>query len=141
MSSQSLPSWMSYLPLANFILTWGIAGYVYWDRRRSDAKKRIIAIEDRLKKSEDGIKTISASVKTPPHDSRWDGVEKRLSAIEAAVRNPGVCSNHGRMEENDKHINARLDGIKAGVDKIDGRLEGINRMVDLLTQNELNGGK
>jgi len=139
--SSQLPYWMSYLPLANFILTWGIAGYVYWDRRRSDAKKRIIAIEERLKTSEDSIKSIAASIKTPPADPRWDGVEKRLLAIEAAVKNPGVCSNHGRMEDNDKHINARLDGIKAGVDKIDGRLEGINRMVDLLTQNELNGGK
>lgn len=128
--SATYPTWMMYLQIANFFLTWGTAAYVYWDRKRSAAGKRLAGIEARLKKLEN-----------PPADERWDKVDKQLMAIEYAMKNPSVCSNHGRMEDNDRHINARMDGIKAVLDKIDGRLEGINRMVDLLTQNELNGGK
>lgn len=129
--SATYPNWMMYLQIANFLLTWGTAAYVYWNRKRSAETKRLAAIEARLQK-------VEGAIKNPP---ALDGLEKRLIAIELALKNPTVCSNHNRMEDNDRHINARLDGIKAGLDKIDGRLEGINRMVDLLTQNELNGGK
>lgn len=125
------PTVMMYMQVTNFFLTWITAAYVYWVRRRLAASERLQVIEDRLKKLE-------ADSKNPP---ALDSLDKRLMAIEVALKNPSVCSNHSRMEKNDRDINTKMDAIKAGLDKIDGRLEGINRMVDLLTQNELNGGK
>jgi hypothetical protein len=65
-------------------------------------------------------------------NERFDELANRIGDIEKKIDRP--CANHPNFE-------ARLDSIDKGVAKIDGRLEGINRMVDLLTQNELQGGK
>lgn len=65
-------------------------------------------------------------------NKRFDALTVRITEIEKKIERP--CVNHVSFE-------ARLDSIDKGVAKIDGRLEGINRMVDLLTQNELSGGK
>lgn len=74
-------------------------------------------------------------------NSRFKDIEERLGKVEKTVLTMPTCGNHARMEDTDKHINNRLDNIGKLLAKIDGRLEGINRMVDLLTQNELKGGK
>ena len=125
------PILMMYMQVTNFFLTWLTAAYVYWARHRLAASERLKVIEDRLRRLEIETKNPAA----------LEGLDKRLMAIELALKNPSVCANHSRMEKNDRDIGAKLDAMKAGLDKIDGRLEGINRMVDLLTQNELNGGK
>lgn len=71
-------------------------------------------------------------------NARFRKLEDRMSKVES---DKGVCSSHARMEATDNKVEAQLDTIGKGVSRIEGRLEGINRMVDLLTQNELGGGK
>jgi tetrahydromethanopterin S-methyltransferase subunit G len=75
------------------------------------------------------------------NSTRFKEVEDRLTKIESKVQSMPVCGNHSRMEDTDRHINDSLAQMGNLLAKIDGRLDGINRMVDLLTQNELTGGK
>lgn len=125
--SAQLPYWMSYLPLANFVLTWGIAAYVYWDRRRSDAKKRLAVIESKLQKLE-------TTVKNPPSDDRWEKVEKRLVTIEAAVRTRPQCSSHSRMEENDIKLFKRFDELHGDIRELTGGVKALTRAVDMINE-------
>ena len=134
MSPQSLPSWSIYIQIANFILTWGLAFYMYWSRRRDAGSKRLTGIEARLQKLE-------VSVKNPPTDLRWEGVEKRLLAIEPAVKSPGVCSNHGRMEKNDVKLFERLDTLHGDMKEMSGGVKGLSATLDLINQHLINGGK
>lgn len=133
MTSQ-YPLWRMALDITHFLLTWGVAFYVYRNRRNKAADDRLTGMETRLT-------TIETAVKNPPADVRFSAMETRLVAIEIAVNTPKECGSHRRMEDNDRDINAQLGTIEKLLSKVDGRLDGINRMVDLLTQNELNGGK
>ena len=113
MSPQSLPSWSIYIQIANFILTWGLAFYMYWSRRRDAGSKRLTGIEARLQKLE-------VSVKNPP---------------------PGVCSNHGRMEKNDVKLFERLDTLHGDMKEMSGGVKGLSATLDLINQHLINGGK
>jgi hypothetical protein len=104
-------AWKFYLDIILIAINAGIGAYVWWSNREKVT------------------------------NSRFKKIEERVGKVEGTVARMPVCDNHTRMEANDKHINDRLESIDRGLSKIDGRLEGINRMVDLLTQNELSGGK
>ena len=67
-------------------------------------------------------------------NKRFDALTKRIGELESKIERRKECPHHPAFE-------LRLDSIDRGVSKVDGRLEGIGRMVDLLTQNELSGGK
>lgn len=129
--SATYPTWMMYLQIANFFLTWGTAAYVYWDRRRDAASKRLSAIETRLQKSEATIKAIENSLKVPPV---WENVEKRLLAIEAAVKSPTVCNNHERMEENDTKLFKRLDDLHGDIRELTGGVKALTKAVDMINE-------
>ena len=135
MSFQSLPSWLIYMQIANFILTWGTAGYVYWDRRRDAATKRLSGIEGRLQKLEVTAKT------PPPIDPRWEKVEKELVEIKAAMKSPSVCSNHERMEKNDVKLFERLDKLHGDMKEMVGGVKGLAATLDLINQHLINGRK
>ena len=135
MSSQSLPSWSIYIQIANFILTWGLAFYMYWSRRRDAGSKRLATIESRLQKLELFAKT------PPPPDSRWEKVEKDLLEIKAAMKSPSVCGNHDRMEKNDVKLFERLDKLHGDMKEMCGGVKGLATTLDLITQHLINGRK
>ena len=124
-----------YLQIANFIFTWGTAGYVYWDRRRDAASKRLASMEARLQKVEVSIKT------PPPADPRWGIIEKELLGIKVAMESPGVCSNHGRMEKNDVKLFERLDTLHGDMREMSGGVKGLSATLDLINQHLINGGR
>lgn len=105
------PAWAFWFSVLQFVFNLALLVGVWWSNRQKVTAKKFKALEDRM-------------------------VE-----VETNVKIAPVCGQHLRMEEMDKTMLLRLDSIDKGVAKIDGRLEGINRMVDLLTQNELSGGK
>jgi len=65
-------------------------------------------------------------------NTRFKMLEDKMIKLETDILHPPSCPHHPGFV-------GRLDKIDRGVSKIDGRLEGIGRMVDLLTQNELGG--
>jgi hypothetical protein len=67
-------------------------------------------------------------------NTRFKALEDKMIKIESDIQHPPACPHHPDFK-------LRLEAIDRGLSKIDGRLEGIGRMVDLLTQNELSGGK
>lgn len=131
------PSWLMYLQILNFLLTWGTAAYVYWDRRRDAASKRLASMEGRLQKAENSLKSMDNSIKNPPADSRWEPLETRLVAIEAAVKNPGQCSNHRRMEENDVKLFGRLDALHGDIRELTGGVKRLAGAVDMINEHLL----
>lgn len=63
---------------------------------------------------------------------KFRAFEDRLTTAENSIKNPS-CKYHVGFEE-------RLDTINSGVSKIEGRLEGINRAVDLVNEFLINQG-
>ena len=66
-------------------------------------------------------------------NARFKEHDKRLNELEKKTDNPR-CPHHPSFE-------ARLDKMNGSLNKVDGRLEGIGRAVDLMNQFLINGGK
>lgn len=101
--------WILSFNIFQFLLSTGVALYVWWTNRDKITSTRFKILEDRI--------------------------------LVMELSGKATCCDHARMTETDQHITNRLEGISRVLSKIDGRLDGVNRMVDLLTQNELSGGK
>lgn len=132
------PFWMLILQISNFVLTWGTAAYVFFDRRRGAANQRLSDFEKRLQKAE-------STLKTPPVDPKWaafekqftdfeTALEKRVLAIESAVKNPSVCGSHLRMEDNDKRLFERLDELHGDISELSGGVKGLASTLDTINQ-------
>ncbi len=118
MTSGNYAEYQFYFNVFQFVFTLGIGVAAWWRTRETVNAKKLKGIDDRIVKVEKSVKDVETTVKSLP-----------------------VCNNHSRMEENDKEMLRRLEKIDRGVSTIAGRLDWVNRMVDLLTQNELSGGK
>lgn len=61
--------------------------------------------------------------------------EKRLGQLENDVKHPPSCTYHPRLEE-------RMDTAIGKIERMDGKLPGLNRAVDLMNEFLINqGGK
>lgn len=58
----------------------------------------------------------------------------KISEMESKLERRKECPHHPSFE-------ARLDAMNGSLNKVDGRLEGIGRAVDLMNQFLINGGK
>jgi predicted nuclease with TOPRIM domain len=61
--------------------------------------------------------------------------EKRLAQLESDVKHPPSCTYHPRLEE-------RMDKAIGKIERMDGKLDGLNRAVDVMNEFLINqGGK
>ena len=76
---------------------------------------------------------------------KFKGIEERVGKVEAAVKTIPTCSNHQRMEENDKRTADALEELNKGLSELKGlvrgRMEGIGSALDTIQQHLLSGGK
>lgn len=61
-------------------------------------------------------------------------VENSVKKIEVEVQHRPDCQYHGEFER-------RLDKLHGGINKVEGRLEGIGTSLDLIQQHLLSGGR
>ena len=56
-------------------------------------------------------------------------------------KRPAVCTNHQRMESNDKDLFVRLDSLHGDIRELVGGVKGLTNSLELINQHLLNGGK
>lgn len=68
-------------------------------------------------------------------NNRFSDAEKRLSKLENEVKHPPSCTYHPRLEE-------RMNQAVGKLERMDGKIDGLNRAVDLMNEYLINqGGK
>lgn len=66
---------------------------------------------------------------------RFKAAEDRLLQLENDVKHPPSCTYHPRLEQ-------RMDQAIGKIERMDGKLDGLNRAVDLMNEFLINqGGK
>jgi hypothetical protein len=68
-------------------------------------------------------------------NKRFQEAEKRLAGLESDIKHPPSCTYHPRLEE-------RMDTAVGKLERMDGKIDGLNRAVDLMNEFLINqGGK
>jgi len=123
MNYEELRLWLEVL---QFIATIVIGIFAWWRTRETIASHRFCAIEKKF----EGM------------DKKFAGMDKKVGEIDSAVKSGPTCVHHSRMEENDRRLFERLDGINGAINKVDGKLEGIGHTSDLINEFLISqGGK
>lgn len=66
-------------------------------------------------------------------NKRFQAAENRLLQLENDVKNPPSCTYHPRLEE-------RMDSAVRKLERMDGKLDGLSRAVDLMNEFLINQG-
>jgi hypothetical protein len=68
-------------------------------------------------------------------NKRFSAAEDRLMKLENDIKHPPSCTYHPRLEE-------RMNTAVGKLERMDGKLDGLNRAVDLINEFLINqGGK
>jgi hypothetical protein len=68
-------------------------------------------------------------------NKRFKAAEDRILKLESGVKHPPACTYHPRLAE-------RMDAAVGKLERMDGKLDGLNRAVDLINEFLINqGGK
>lgn len=67
-------------------------------------------------------------------------VNSDIAALRLEISQKIVCSNHGRMESDNKDQFVRMDQLNGQINKIDGKINGLVNSIDLLLKHHINGG-
>lgn len=66
-------------------------------------------------------------------NQRFTDAEKRLAKLETDVKHPPSCTYHPRLEE-------RMSAAVGKLENMNGKLDGLNRAVDLMNEYLINRG-
>lgn len=120
--------WNFYFQIFQFLATAAVGFYTWWSNREKVTGDRFSVLEDRMTKVEIQVKN------TIDNLPKWDGLEKRLVSIEAALKTPRQCGNHERMEDNDIKLFKRFDELHGDIREQIGALKGLTRSVDMINE-------
>ena len=147
-------AWRFWFDVVQVAGTAAIGLYLWWDRRSKARDKRLTDLEetvvthhnsiDNLKKSVEPIDAIQKMV--GDHDNSVESLEKDEEERKADCKEHhqrtkmlelGIRELPSRDELNT--LSKNIGDLTEKLGKLDGRLTGINRAVDLLNQHHLNG--
>lgn len=74
-------------------------------------------------------------------NERFTELEKRMTSAESKIKSIPVCSNHGRMEDNDTKLFERLDELHGDIREMVGGMKGLTNQLGLINEYLLKGGK
>lgn len=69
-----------------------------------------------------------------------DDHEKAIADLKLKAAAPGNCQQHAQQIATFGSLDARMDRVEGLVNRVDGRLEGIGRAVDLMNEFLINRG-
>lgn len=98
----------------NFVLTWGVALYMYLANKNKATNSRISELETDL-------------------DAKLDAHADRLARLEQDVR-------HGPQHVDLKRVHARIDELTGAIKRMEGEFGGANRTLSLIHEFLLKGG-
>ena len=133
------PALMFWFNIFQFLFTAAVAWYV-----RRVAKQK--ATETRFQKIEDHMETLATAkdLKTVCDDitSGCQAHHARTAKVEAAASSMRIELNHLPTQRQIEALNGSIMALSGELQNTQGRLEGINRAVDLINEFLINqGGK
>lgn len=128
----SLDAWKLWVDIGQFALT-GLVAFFVWLTRQSqvnrDAITRLsVALDERLDRVESRVLEADVSLRAVPTTTQCLEHVRRISQVEETLRHiPG--------HEDMKRVHARIDAVTELVSEVRGRLGGIERMLDMISQH------
>jgi hypothetical protein len=108
------------------VLSWVLAGASLLYARHASRNKKT---DERLTKIEQALSGINC----PAHEARTEMVEKSVIELRAELAHLPTQKQFGQL-------NASISDLNGSLQKTAGRLEGINRAVDLINEFLINQG-
>jgi hypothetical protein len=100
---------------ANFMLTWGVALYMYLANKNKATNSRIGELERDM-------------------EAKLDAHADRLARVEQDLR-------HAPTHDDLKRLHARIDDLAGGIRGLEGEFKGANHTLQLIHSYLLHGGK
>jgi hypothetical protein len=126
------PIWRMILDISNFVITWGVAIYVYFDKRKKQSDHRFDAVSQRFEAQAKRFEAV---------DKNFVALDKKLLEMESAVKHPD-CARHQVLEDklaqSNGAFNKRLDDLHGDIRELTGSVKGLNRAVDLMNEYLIN---
>jgi len=129
--------WRFWLDAGNYVATIAIGLYVWWDKRKIQTAKRFRAIEQWQAERGTRLETVEKAVKTTDNlcnvrHAQIESLDKRHLQLAADYRSLPTRADLGKISE-------QVNTIGENLGRMDGRLTGIGRAVDLMNQHLLKG--
>jgi len=128
----SLDAWKLWVDIAQFVLT-GLVAFFVWLTRQGQASRDAItslsvAFDERLDRVESRVLEADVSLRAVPSTERCLEHARRIGQVEETLRHiPG--------HEDMKRVHARIDAVTELASEVRGRLGGIERMLDMISQH------
>jgi hypothetical protein len=130
----SLDAWKLWVDIGQFALT-GLVAFFVWLTRQSQVNRDAISrlsgdLDERIDQGEARLIRLEAAQRSVPDSTQCAEHMRRIAEVEASVRHlPG--------QDDIKRIHARIDRSSELVAKVDGRLDGIERNLQLIIEQLL----
>ena len=124
-----------WFDIAQLAGTMAIGIYVWWDRRKKTTEKRFVALEQTVTSHSTSLQLIDGAKERREadcgkHQQRTADLENKQVELESDIRHLP-----SRQELSD--LSNKIGSLTENLGRLDGRLSGINRAVDLLNQHHL----
>ena len=128
---------------AQFI--WAVGLFLIWNGFLVGIIKVLISREvkgfqTRLEAAEKLASTANSAVATAAADQK-QALSETAAALRIDIERKTVCSQHQRMEDNDKEVFQTLRQLHGDIGTLVGEIKGLRNSMDMVNQHLLNGGK
>lgn len=110
------------ISVANFVLTWGVALYMYLANKNKVTNERIDSLEDDVTKQIDKLREET--------DQRGDDHDARINRLEVRVEEVPTHEDLSKMHE-------KINKVSDGVSNIGGELAGVKNLLDTIHKHLL----
>lgn len=130
-------AWWFWINVFQMVCTAALAAYVWWTNREKVKAARFLALE---KQVAERVTTQALKDAETKRDSRCEQHKEKISLVEMSVIEVRSELDHLPTQEQFGQLNASISALNGSLQKTVGRLEGINRAVDLINEFLINQG-
>jgi len=143
-------AWRFWADMGNYVATVAIGLYVWWDKRKIRTAQRFQAVEQWQARQAPRLDSLEAAMKAArtmckehqaaaltlckEHQEQTESLDLRQQELLADYRSLPSRADLNKLSD-------QVGTIGENLGRMDGRLTGIGRAVDLMNQHLLKGGK
>jgi len=132
-------AWRFWADMGNYVATVAIGLYVWWDKRKIKTAQRFQAVEQWQARQAPRLDTLEQAMNAArsmckEHHAQTESIDIRQQQLAADYRSLPSRADLGKLSD-------QVGTIGENLGRMDGRLTGIGRAVDLMNQHLLKGGK
>lgn len=138
------PALQFWFNIIQFILTGLLALYVHRVSKQKAAESRFKKMEANVSglPTKTDLETLKGEIcgNCEKHQDRTDDIEKRTALVEMRTLELKVELDHLPTQNQFNELNKSISSLSSELQNTQGRLEGINRAVDLINEFLINQG-